>query len=78
MYVYDERNERWIPLRSTRAYRQKRKWVRDGWIGVAVLMLALPPAGVVSLALFSTFFSFMVLDESVYEGLYQAGDDRND
>lgn len=75
MYVYDERNERWIPLRSTAAYRKKRKWVRDGWIGVGVLMLALPPAGVVSLALFSAFFSFMVLDESAYDGLHLPHDD---
>lgn len=69
MHVYDKRNDCWVPLRSTAAYRQKRKWVRDGWIGVGIVMLTLPPAGVIGLALFSTFFSFMVLDESVYEGL---------
>lgn len=70
MYVYDERQDRWIPLRSTAAYRQKRKWVRDGWIGVGLLMLALPPAGIAALGLFSAFVSFMILDESTYDGIH--------
>ena len=66
MYVYDERNNRWIPLRRTRAYREKRRRMRDPWIVAGLVMIFLPPGAVMSLALFMTFLTFTFLDESVY------------
>lgn len=66
MYVYDEKNNVWIPLRKTRAYRLKRRKVRDHWIVAGVVMWFLPLGAVISLALFMTFLTLTFLDESVY------------
>ncbi len=66
MLVYNRDQNRWIPLRETAQYRQKRKMVRDAWIVVGLIMCTLPLAGVCVVALLSTFLSFSFLDESVY------------
>jgi hypothetical protein len=66
MYVYEEANNRWIPLRHTIEYNKKKKLVRDAWIVVAISMAGLPLSIVVVLALATTFLSFMFLDESPY------------
>ena len=66
MLIYDHNQNRWISLRETAQYRQKRKMVRDAWIVVGLIMCTLPLAGVCVVALLSTFLSFSFLDESVY------------
>lgn len=66
MYIFDSKNNRWMSLRETAQYRQKKKYVRDAWIVVAIMMLGLPLAGALCLALLATFLSFSALDESVY------------
>lgn len=66
MYIYDENKNEWIPLRATAQYKKKKKFVRDTWIIVGILMSALPVSIVMVLALLTTFLSFMVLDESIY------------
>jgi hypothetical protein len=66
MYIYDEDNNEWIPLRTTAQYKKKKKFVRDAWIIVGVLMCAMPVSIVMVLALLTTFLSFMLLDESIY------------
>jgi len=51
--------------RTSLAYRAKKRIVRDIWIGTALLMLLLPhPGAVATLALFTTFLSFTILDET--------------
>ena len=66
MYIYDETNNRWIPLRQTAEYKKKKKLVRDAWIIVGLLMIGLPLSFVMALGLVTTFVSFMFLDESIY------------
>ena len=66
MLIYDHNQNRWISLRETAQYRQKRKIVRDAWIVVGLIMCTLPLAGVCVVALLSAFLSFSFLDESVY------------
>ena len=66
MYIYDENKNEWIPLRSTIQYKKKKKFVRDTWIIVGILMCGLPVSIVMVLALLTTFLSFMLLDESIY------------
>ena len=66
MHVYDEKNNIWIPLRKTRAYRLKRKRARDHWIMAGMFMMFLPPGAIISLALFMTFLTLTFLDESAY------------
>jgi len=66
MLIYDRHKNRWIPLRETAQYRQKRKLVRDAWIVAGIIMWTLPLAGVCILALLTTFLSFSFLDESGY------------
>lgn len=70
MYVYDENKNEWIPLRATAQYKKKKKFVRDMWIIVGVLMCGLPASIVMVLALLTTFLSFMLLDESIYNYSY--------
>ena len=51
--------------RYTVEYRKKRRLVRDLWLGVGLLMLCFPIAAVfVGVGLFTTFLSFMILDET--------------
>lgn len=51
--------------RGSRRYRAKRHLVRDLWLATSLLMLALPhPAAICVAALFATFVSFMILDET--------------
>ena len=66
MYIYDENKNEWISLRTTAQYKKKKKYVRDAWIIVGVLMCSLPASIVMVLALLTTFLSFMLLDESIY------------
>jgi len=68
MQRYDEQANEWIPLRHTSAYMKKRSQVKNLWIGGALLMLTLPAAYSIALALLLTFVSFSWLDESRYEG----------
>ena len=67
MYIYDEIQNKWIPLRSTNQYKKKKKIVRDLWIVMGILMTASPLALTMVLALLTTFLSFVVLDESFYQ-----------
>ncbi|MCI0505064.1 MAG: hypothetical protein L0Z73_03040 [Gammaproteobacteria bacterium] len=71
MYVYDETNNRWIPLRHTVEYIKKKKLVRDAWIVVGIVMGGLPLPFAVVLALLTTFLSFMFLDESSYSDAFR-------
>lgn len=66
MYIYDEKKNEWISLRTTAQYKKKKKYIRDAWIIVGVLMCCLPVSIVMVLALLTTFLSFMLLDESIY------------
>ncbi|WP_455223339.1 hypothetical protein [Kaarinaea lacus] len=66
MYIYDQKNNVWIPLRHTAEYKKKKKLVRDAWIIVGLIMIGLPLPFVMALGLATTFMSFMFLDESVY------------
>jgi hypothetical protein len=66
MYIYDETNNQWIPLRHTAEYKKKKKLVRDAWIVVGLVMIGLPLSFVMALGLATTFVSFMFLDESLY------------
>ncbi|WP_445354046.1 hypothetical protein ACJJI5_11480 [Microbulbifer sp. EKSA008] len=51
--------------RYTYHYQQKKSWVRNLWITSAALMLCFPVLPfVVSLAFFTTFLSFAILDET--------------
>jgi hypothetical protein len=50
--------------RHTRNYKRKRKIVRDIWLVSAVLMVGVPPAAAIILALGTTFLAFMILDET--------------
>ncbi|WP_346836388.1 hypothetical protein [Microbulbifer sp. SAOS-129_SWC] len=51
--------------RYTRRYRLKRGWVKNLWIGTALLMLCFPLLPVVlALGLLSAFLSFAILDET--------------
>jgi len=51
--------------RDSRKYQVKRNMVRDLWLATGLLMLALPhPAAICVAALFATFVSFMILDET--------------
>ena len=70
MYVYDEKSNEWIRRSQTAEYQRRKRLLRDAWIAVAIIMLALPLAGMIAVALFSTFISFMYLDESDY-GSYE-------
>ncbi|WP_455201709.1 hypothetical protein [Kaarinaea lacus] len=70
MYIYDENKNEWIPLRTTAQYKQKKKFVRDAWIVIGILMCGLPASIVMVLALLTTFLSFMLLDESIYTRSY--------
>ena len=72
MYVYDEVNNCWVSIRTTSQYKQKKKIVRNAWLVIGTIMLMMPPTAVMVTALFTTFMSFMLLDESVYS--YQTRD----
>ncbi len=66
MYIYDEKNNTWVALRSTPEYKKKRKIARDYWL-VALLAMTLLPLGVIIFLLFlMTFLTFTFLDESIY------------
>ncbi|KPJ90419.1 MAG: hypothetical protein AMJ53_13630 [Gammaproteobacteria bacterium SG8_11] len=67
MLIYDRNQDRWISLRETAQYRQKRKIVRDAWIIVGIIMCTLPLAGICVMALLTTFLSLSFLDESQYQ-----------
>ncbi len=66
MYVYDEKNDRWIPLRKTREYQQRKRRLRDIWIGLGLVMLTLPTPVTLLLGLFAGFVSLAYLDEYRY------------
>lgn len=66
MYVYDEQQNKWVLLRTTAQYKKKKKIVRDLWLMMGLLMVPLPVAFTLALALLTTFLSFVVLDESLY------------
>ena len=66
MRIYDESKNEWIPLRTTAQYKKKKKFVRDAWIVIGILMCGMPVSIVMVLALLTTFLSFMYLDESLY------------
>ena len=49
----------------TKSYLEKKKIVRSIWIAAGLLMVGFPlPPFIVTLALFTTFLSFTILDES--------------
>lgn len=51
--------------RFTRAYKRKKEIVKLVWVGSGATMLLFPaPAFIVALALFITFLSFVILDET--------------
>ncbi len=50
--------------RTTRKYQRKRKLVRDLWLFSGAIMVVIPPAATLGLALGTTFLAFMVLDET--------------
>ncbi len=50
--------------RYTRRYAAKRRIVRDVWIVSGLIMLALPLAAQILLALATTFLAFVILDET--------------
>ena len=51
--------------RATRAYRKKRRLVRNLWTGTGVFMIVFPtPPLLIGAMLFSTCLSFAILDES--------------
>lgn len=66
MYIYDEKNNEWISVRHTSQYKKKKRIVRDAWIVSGTFMVLLPPSAVMVFALWMTFMSFTLLDESVY------------
>ncbi|WP_444930895.1 hypothetical protein ACJJIF_03680 [Microbulbifer sp. SSSA002] len=52
--------------RYTYAYQQKKGWVKKFWLVSITLMLCFPILPfVLTLAIFTTFLSFAILDESV-------------
>lgn len=50
--------------RWTRRYAAKRRIVRDVWIVAGLLMIMLPPAAQLVVALPTTFLAFVILDET--------------
>jgi len=66
MRIYDESKNEWISLRTTAQYKKKKKFVRDAWIVIGIVMCGMPVSIVLALALLTTFLSFMFLDESLY------------
>jgi hypothetical protein len=66
MYIYDAKNNEWIPLRSTRQYKNRKRKLRDIWILVGMLMISVPLPIILVITLFFTFMSFAYLDESSY------------
>ena len=51
--------------RYSRAYRIKRTWVKNLWIGASLLMICFPLLPfVLGLGLFTSFLSFAILDET--------------
>ncbi len=51
--------------RFTESYQKKRRFVRGLWFSAVLMMLAFPVAHlVVFIALFTTFISFSILDET--------------
>jgi len=69
MLFFDTNSEKWISLRETAEYKQRRKIIRDCWIPLAFLMLFVPPPYAIILALAATFLSFMFLDEVEYASM---------
>jgi hypothetical protein len=66
MFVFDKKTGRWVPLRQTAEYKKRKKILRDAWIFICAIMLALPVPAIFILGLLSTFLSFTFLDESTY------------
>lgn len=51
--------------RYSRAYRLKKSWVKNLWIGTSLLMLCFPLLPfVLALGLLTSFLSFAILDET--------------
>lgn len=50
--------------RTTHKYQQKKKLVRDLWIGSGLLMIPAPPMLVLAMALTTTLLAFVILDET--------------
>ena len=66
MYAFVAKYNRWMPLRATPEYKQKKRILRNAWIGGGIVMCGLPLHGVLVLAILATFLSLMFLDESSY------------
>lgn len=66
MYIYDEKNNTWVALRETQAYKRKRRLARDYWIAALLVMTLLPLGAVIFLTLLMTFLTLTFLDESLY------------
>ncbi len=74
MYIYDEQNNQWIRLRDTAPYQRRKRQVRDGWIILGLVLIVLPLAAQVGLALLATLLSFSYLDEVPYAEFQQHKD----
>lgn len=72
MDVYDKQAKQWVPLRKTRAYQRRKRQLRDVWIGLGAIMVLLPLAPQLILALLGAFFSFFYLDEVPYPEFYDS------
>lgn len=66
MFYFDVDSEKWISIRESAEYKNRRKILRDCWIVVAFLMLFVPAAYAIIFALVASFLSFMFLDEVDY------------
>lgn len=69
MYIYNEESNTWVSIRKTEEYKKRKKIVRDGWFIATAVMLFLPLALQLSIALFATFLSFSFLDEGHYSNI---------
>jgi hypothetical protein len=66
MYLYDEKSDRWINVKNTNEYQQRKRMVRDAWIVVGIAMTLLSTPAMIMLALLATFTSLTFLDEGEY------------
>ena len=66
MYIYDEKNNTWVSLRETQAYKRKRRQARDYWIAALLIMTLLPLGAIIFLTFLMTFLTLTFLDESLY------------
>ena len=66
MYINNEKNNTWVALRETQAYKRKRRQARDYWIAALLVMTLLPLGAIIFLTFLMTFLTLTFLDESLY------------